>query len=543
MKKILFFISIAAFTHTKAQLTSSLTACYALDGSASDPISSLNGTLGAVTATVDRNNNASSAYSFAGSSTSKITLPNDAKIKAKEMSFSAWVKPVASSSAQYIVFAKNQASSNFEAYCLVYNANGKFSVTKGASGNVTNVVSTSTYVSNTWYHLAFTFNDNNLNLYVNGALSVSNTTSLSVDYDPAKGVVLGGSGESFDLPYTGLIDNARFYNRMITATEVSQLYSQDPSCTTATVVTNLSSSLTACYALNNNANDPISGFNGTLSAVTATLDRNNNASSAYSFSGTTSSNILLPNDAKLKAKEMSFSAWVKPTLGNNSQYIVFAKNQASSNFEAYCLVYNANAKFSVTKGASGNVTNAVTTSSYSSNNWYHVAFTFNDNNLNLYVNGALSVSNTTSLSVDYDPAKGVVLGGSGESFNLPYAGLVDNVRFYNRIISGAEVNELYLQDPNCVSSGTTATGIANSGNVSKELSVYPNPTNGELFVQLSENTSGYYAVKTILGNCVINGNISDESSLKLDLSLQATGVYFVEVYSNGHKEVQKIIKQ
>ena len=170
MKKLLLLLSVSVFTQAEAQLTSSLTACYSLNGDANDPISLLNGTLSSVTSTVDRNNIANSAYSFNGTAASKITLPNDTKIKATEMSVSAWVKPVNTGNSQYLVFAKNQASSNFEAYALSYNGTNKFTITKGNNGSVVQTVGTTTIAANSWNHVAFTFDNTSVKLYVNGVL-------------------------------------------------------------------------------------------------------------------------------------------------------------------------------------------------------------------------------------------------------------------------------------------------------------------------------------------------------------------------------------
>jgi len=56
MKQIYFFLCLAlnVLAFSQASLSTSLTACYALDGNANDPISSLTGTLSAVTPTVNR---------------------------------------------------------------------------------------------------------------------------------------------------------------------------------------------------------------------------------------------------------------------------------------------------------------------------------------------------------------------------------------------------------------------------------------------------------------------------------------------------------
>jgi hypothetical protein len=129
-------------------LTSSLTACYVLDGNALDPISSLNGTVtSAVTPTLNRFNGISSAYYFNGTSSSYIELPDDPLLKpADAISFSVWLKPNSNGGA-HIIYTKNTLSSNFEAYQLcILSSSPYFRLNKsGPLGN--NIVLSTTSVT------------------------------------------------------------------------------------------------------------------------------------------------------------------------------------------------------------------------------------------------------------------------------------------------------------------------------------------------------------------------------------------------------------
>lgn len=221
---------------------------------------------------------------------------------------------------------------------------------------------------------------------------------------------------------------------------------------------NLSSSITACYALNGNANDPINNLNGILSNVTATVDRFNNAGSAYAFNGSTSSFIQLPNNSLLKANQVSFSAWVRFNTLNTAQYIVFTHNGCMNYHEGYMLAVNnwvpggfrlQMAKSTSNCSAQGQITlNGSTV--LSPQVWYHVGFYAGPDSLKLYLNGALETVIANSNALSYNLLSNVLLGGSGQSFNAPLNGSLDNVRFYNRKLNNAEFLALYLQDPACL---------------------------------------------------------------------------------------------
>ncbi|MBL7901931.1 MAG: T9SS type A sorting domain-containing protein [Bacteroidia bacterium] len=221
---------------------------------------------------------------------------------------------------------------------------------------------------------------------------------------------------------------------------------------------NLNSSLTACYALNGNANDPVSNLNGTLSSVTSTVDRFNNAGSAYAFNGTAASRIELPNNSLLKSNQVSFSCWVKFNTVASSQIVVFAHNGCVSYHEGYSFGM-ANLGGSTTRIQIAKSTNACSagtqiilngSSSILASTWYHIGFYAGPDSLKLYLNGNLDASLANNNALFYSPSALVYLGGTNLGVNIPLNGSLDNARFYNRKLTGSEFQQLYLLDPACL---------------------------------------------------------------------------------------------
>lgn len=221
---------------------------------------------------------------------------------------------------------------------------------------------------------------------------------------------------------------------------------------------NLNSSLTACYALNGNANDPVSNLNGTLSSVTSTVDRFNNAGSAYAFNGTAASRIELPNNSLLKSNQVSFSCWVKFNTVASSQIVVFAHNGCVSYHEGYSFGM-ANLGGGTTRIQIAKSTNACSAgtqiilngnSSILASTWYHIGFYAGPDSLKLYLNGNLDASLANNNALFYSPSALVYLGGTNLGVNIPLNGSLDNARFYNRKLTGSEFQQLYLLDPACL---------------------------------------------------------------------------------------------
>jgi hypothetical protein len=77
--------------------------------------------------------------------------------------------------------------------------------------------------------------------------------------------------------------------------------------------------------------------------------------------------------------------------------------------------------------------------------------------------------------------------------------------------------------------------------VKPTLSLYPNPTNGIVTIDASNNS--IINIFDALGNAVSKSSMIDSGSIQLDLSGYPSGIYFVEIMTNGESTYQKIILQ
>jgi hypothetical protein len=94
--------------------------------------------------------------------------------------------------------------------------------------------------------------------------------------------------------------------------------------------------------------------------------------------------------------------------------------------------------------------------------------------------------------------------------------------------------------------GFEAPSAIGDKNRSKDLafSVYPNPTDGELKVVISEpGSKGTIEVCNILGECVANRFYSGNGTYELDLSAQPQGVYIIRVKDEDKEGAQRIIRK
>lgn len=220
------------------------------------------------------------------------------------------------------------------------------------------------------------------------------------------------------------------------------------------------------YPVDNSINpaaDVKSGLNGTLTGCSLTTDRNGNASSAIAMNGT-SDYVTLPQLTTMPSATYSFSFWFKANNVTTTQYLFssFVSNDPG-NF-LFCSI--SNGKVTVTAlnhSCPQGFPNPVT---ISINTWHYVTITItNSTTVNLYVDGTkASYSSFNPL-----PSFSVYSNSWIGKCNIPglnaigyFNGVIDEVMFFNRPVTDAEVAQLSQVLPNWTRNGAN---IYYSGNV------------------------------------------------------------------------------
>jgi hypothetical protein len=162
--------------------------------------------------------------------------------------------------------------------------------------------------------------------------------------------------------------------------------------------------------------------------------------------------------------------------------------------------------------------------------WYFVTFTRNNQgSYKLYLNGS-EVDELTTANV----AEQNNLWSIGCTPNVPareFQGSIDEVRFYDRVISSGEVTQLYNYTPMTVS--------IDEAEANSDVRVYPNPANDVLNFTISERSE--YTLLDISGKTIMTGFVNPDQSL--DVSNLVDGMYVVEVRSRDQLNRFKVLKK
>ncbi|MDP1728879.1 MAG: LamG-like jellyroll fold domain-containing protein, partial [archaeon] len=319
-----------------------------------------------------------------------------------------------------------------------------------------------TMAINKMSHLVGTWkNGTGMFLYINNVLVASGSYNGTINQDDYYKIGLddGAAGRTF----SGWISNTAFYNRSLSASEVSNLYKSqltEFANTNITLQTRTANSynitdigLVALWGLNNGTNENATFFkdelgrnNGTCAGATCPkLTPNGTVGNAMVFDGD-NDGINISDGSTFNSDVVSLSAWVKLDTVNQKDYarIIERGNGTGGIVIAGILVNQTNGFYMQVRRADESICTAASWSSgyaASANTWYNVIGIYNGSTANLYVNGVLWTSSSCSGITLKNISNGFFHIGTGttQSWN----GSIDEVRIYNRSLSAEEVQNLY----------------------------------------------------------------------------------------------------
>ena len=572
MKKQVFFLAVVfmIFTHVvNAQVPSyvpsnGLVAYWGFTGNANDSSgNNYNGTVNGATLTTDRFGNANSAYSFDGV-TNYIAVPHNATFNMQKATWSVWVKSnVATAGNGRFIMGKRDDSSHFVTF---YERDGNGGEEIGWAPNLAN--GTLGYnINGNWHLLTITYDltltTNNHSFYFDGVLVASGGWPSSFTFN--NGDLRFGVQEnsSYFQAFNGLIDDASIYNRILSQTEIQQLFTGP---TTVASCPSLSGTLTngliAYYPFCGNANDASgNNNNGTVNGATLTTDRFGNTNSAYHFNGN-QENIKVQNSL-LPSTPTSFtiSMWLKYEGGTGSPRDVICDRSTANYSYKYRLFegqVNNNLSyfwFSVIDGNPASNVNALNLSS----NWENIigVVDITSNEMRLYRNGVLIGTSTNGYQYpnEINPTYIGANVGPNSAIDPSYLGMIDDVCVWNRVLTDQEIATLYNQNICYQSVTVTDTLIINTGILSynpltynNTITIYPNPANDHITIDCGTltNVVGYsIKITNTLGQEVFNQPMNTQQYYVALNSWTGQGVYFVNIIdAQGHIiDVKKIILQ
>jgi len=154
-----------------------------------------------------------------------------------------------------------------------------------------------------------------------------------------------------------------------------------------------------------------------------------------------------PDNPAFNQQHLTLEAWIK-TGGTSTIGFIASKSGTDAN-SGYEFAIGAQAqggklRFILNGGAGG--ADFVSTSSVTDNIFHHVAATYDGSVMKIYIDGVLDAQKSVAMTINYPPNHPFVIYRreySGSSMPENFPGQIDELGFYNRALSAAEIQTIF----------------------------------------------------------------------------------------------------
>ena len=213
------------------------------------------------------------------------------------------------------------------------------------------------------------------------------------------------------------------------------------------------SGLTGYWSFDGNANDMVGTNNGTVYGnVTLTTDRKGNSNRAYQFNGGSGDYIKCSSPGITGTAARTFSFWAKADALSASEQAILSYGGPTTDYGGRFEISLVNGELicDISWSNLGKKSTAITPAVW---NFYTVVFIGGEGQtlttgVRYYVNGTLitDVGKITRNDVINTRSDNPIFFGSLYGTGRPFNGVIDEVRMYDRALTGSEVKGLYYMD-------------------------------------------------------------------------------------------------
>ncbi len=389
------------------------------------------------------------AFKFSGDAARYVSVPSSASLNPSQaLSVATWVKTTDGAG---ILVNKDDGGANRQ-FSLLSNGGVAFYVFQTA-GIFTNTAVTS-ILDGKWHLVVGTVDvnsDGKARIYTDGVLRDTGSVAITSIGTTTLAATIGDRPTNA-FPLSGTIDDVRIYNRALSPAEIMELYAMgggkiNKTDTTRPAIKNGlvghwtfdGADVTASTVTDKSAN----GNNGTRNA-TGTAPIIGKIGQGMKFDGI-NGNVDIADQSYFSPpnNSMTITGWFKTTA--TSRGTIVGKSTASQYEWAVELNGNAANKLNwqlwQSSGAGYGVVDSV--SIVNDGKWHYFAATINYGvRQELFLDGVLEATNASFVGSMTDLVANVKIGRRPDGFNS-LNGSTDDIRIYNRVLSPAEIMQLY----------------------------------------------------------------------------------------------------
>lgn len=297
----------------------------------------------------------------------------------------------------------------------------------------------------------------------------------------------------------------------------------------------LTNGLKAHYSFAGSAAD-MSGQNNNgiiQGSLLLTSDRFGSSNCAYEFPGTSTDfiNVNYSNDFNIPSTgAFSISLWFQGGTPNIGDFeILFQKENPMVNphhSDYHLGLYDGN------NPSFGSLYSPIVMASTShpnpDPNWHHVVAIYDNKKWFIYQDNVLIESNITQTYGIYQSTNNITIGKY-------FMGKLDDIRFYDRVLTVSEITQLYNFGSDCQSL------TIDEPSLTEHFTVYPNPATSVLHLKGTPNNAVAYMID-LAGRIVLKKEITSEEE-NIDISSLNEGTYLITIVADKQSKTKLVIKQ
>ena len=428
---------------TEAELTAGLIAHYTFDGpDVTDKVYDRSGQGnnayvydGGATSSMKTAGKLGQALRFSGVNDSETVISSATVAFGTALSFAFWMKDEGSINGDIVVSWSNWR------VCGRSGGGGSFKIGCTGDVGVSEVLSTTdVFGDGQWHHIVYTLTAGSQVLYVDGVQEGAGTPSI----DTATGAFQVAARTFNSARYKGLVDDVRFYNRVLSAAEAKQLYQLGKALQKPP--NNLG--LVGYWSFNEGTGTVATDFSGNGNTGTLTAGptwTDGKRGKALNFDGS-GARVAVTQSSGLPLYSTntaySVSAWVRgpAQIGGG----IFHESNSGGNAEFVIVTDSASAtgklEIIIVNDAGSVVLDSKPDVIVLDNTWHHVVFADNNGTGKLYLDGV-------PFDVNYTRSGAYTLNrttiGATDGGGFAFTGTIDEVRIYSRALAASEVAKLY----------------------------------------------------------------------------------------------------
>ena len=294
------------------------------------------------------------------------------------------------------------------------------------------------------------------------------------------------------------------------------------------------------------ANDSTAnGNNGVVYGATMTTDRFGNCNQAYKFNGINNA-ILVHNSltVDMNSTDFSIAVWIKTYAGDTNSAPI-SKNilgsisgylfWANCGNPGYCTTARHTSFYVAANVQQDACSNAAI---YSDSSWHFLTGVYNHttNKTYLYVDTILQTDVGQAYLTNTSNTQNLAFGSHNDTIHSHFNGVLDDIRMYKRILSAAEIVQLYKQpDP-----GSTCSKVAiSSFHIKNDVIIYPNPAQNNFTIETNTNQKQTLQLFDVNGKLILSQSIIDKTTI--DVGNLSAGVYNLSLINSTGVVNKKLV--